>query len=95
MKPMQESTGWGKPFVVSLLINMVFGLIIYGSISFLNLHYFDDFWTNWVLFVSCLAVAFIAWKELDPYRGKWRINGWITRTVGVATFIVLALNIGF
>lgn len=34
MKSLQESTGWGKTFVVSLIINIIFGLVIYGSISF-------------------------------------------------------------
>ena len=95
MKPVQELSGWGNPFVVSLIINIIFGSIIFGAISFLQLNYFDHFWTNWVLFVSCLAIAYIAWKELDPYKGKWQMNGWITRSAGVAVLMVLAFTIGF
>lgn len=95
MNSIQKSTNWGKTFVVSLIINIIFGLIIYGAITFLNFHYFNNYWTNWVLFVSCLAIAYIAWKELDPYKGNWKMNGWITRTTGVAVLTVLAFTIGF
>jgi len=48
-----------------------------------------------VLFVSCLAIAYIAWKEFDPYKGKWQMNGWITRSAGVAVLMILAVTIGF
>lgn len=61
----------------------------------MKFQYFDNFWTNWVLFVSCLAIAFIAWKELDPFKGNWKINGWITRFAGLAVLLVLAFTIGF
>ncbi|MCM3711326.1 hypothetical protein [Sporosarcina luteola] len=95
MNSVKESAGRNNSFVVSLLINITFGLVIYGAISFLVSHYFENFWTNWVLFVSCLAIAYIAWKELDPYKGKWHLNGWMTRVAGVVALTILAFTVGF
>lgn len=92
---MQESTDGRKSFFLSLIINAIFGLVIYGMISFVQLQYFDNFWASWVVFVSGLTIAYIVWSRVDPYKGKWTINGWITRGIGSAIFLVLAFAIGF
>lgn len=95
MELAKESTGSRRPLLVSLIINAIHGLVVYGMISFIALQYFDNFWTNWVLFVSGLIIAYMIWRRIDPIKDSWSLNGWITRSVGVAIYLVLALTIGF
>ena len=95
MDLIQEFTDNRKPFFLSLIINVTLGLVVYAMISFVQLQYLDSFWTNWVLFVSGLTIAFMVWNRIDPHKGDKTINGWITRGAGIVTFFILAIAIGF
>ena len=75
MDLIQEFTDNRKPFFLSLIINVTLGLVVYAMISFVQLQYLDSFWTNWVLFVSGLTIAFMVWNRIDPHKGDKTING--------------------
>lgn len=91
----QEFTDSRKPFFLSLIINVILGVVVYGMISFVQLQYLDNFWANWVLFVSGLTIAFMVWSRIDPRKVDKTINGWITCGAGIVTFLILAFAIGF
>ncbi|PIC75883.1 hypothetical protein CSV74_13985 [Sporosarcina sp. P19] len=78
-----------------MILNAVFVVVVNAIISFMALQYFNNVWTNWVLFISFLIIAFMIWSRMDPHRGNWTINGWITRSVGIVIFLVLAFTLGF
>lgn len=95
MEAVQKSIGSRRPIFIRLIIHAFFGLVIYGMIRFGALQFSDNFWTNWVLFVSGLIIVSMIWRRIDPIKDGWSKDGWITRSAGVVTFLVLMLTIGF